>query len=85
MQSRLDNALILATGGKSNIMGGSVYSGSGGTGPIDNSVRGQSKWTDEQKQFAAMFGITDADIQKYSDKMPKYQGDRMSNQQWLAQ
>jgi alanyl-tRNA synthetase len=82
LQTRLENALVLATGGKSNVMNGQVYSGAGGSSVPEN-VGSAGKWTDEQKQFAAMFGITDADIAKYSGKMPRYPGDGLKNSEWL--
>ena len=83
LQARLDNAFVLATGGKTNVMSGQVYSGTGSS-YVPETVGSTSKWTDDQKQFAAMMGITDADIAKYSGKMPKYPGDGVGNKEWLS-
>jgi len=84
MQSRLDNALILATGGKSNVMSGQVYSAGAGSSFANNVVGSVGKWSDEQKDFARKVGITDADIAKYQGKMPQYAGDKSSNKEWLG-
>lgn len=82
-QQRMDNALILATGGKVANLGGSVISGAGGSTFQGGNVESQTKWTDEQKDMAQKLGITDADIAKYQGKMPRYAGDRRSNKDWL--
>jgi len=83
-QARLDNALVLATGGKSNVR--VDYSvGTGSTFQPNNSVGSANKMTEAQRAFAHSMGITDADIAKYDGKMPRYQGDGLPNNQWLNQ
>ena len=83
MQQRIDNSLTLAGGGRTTIVGANVYSAAGGTFQSDN-VGGQSKWTDTQKELGRNLGITDADIAKYQNKMPRYPGDFSSNREWLG-
>lgn len=82
MQDRINNAMVLATGGKSTIIPGSTYSGVGGFNTTNNVVSA-NKWTEDQKDLAKKLGIIDADIAKYSGKMPKYSGDQSSNREWL--
>lgn len=82
MQERINNAMILATGGKSTNIPGSTYSGAGGFNTTNNVVS-VNKWTEDQKDLAKKFGITDAEIAKYSGKMPRYSGDGTSNKEWL--